>query len=224
MQVMKAFPLIGYVVYKRNQPRSLPTDEQVEIRKMVGLFSDVAVLIKTSGQNSAWQLGRIQRMRKGTLDYTKPVIVDDVEHQNIDIIMLMYESFDEDGKTLYKYSTSKKEFIIISCTIYFLVFSYMYPLMEIQSIACVQLIKTISIKLFKNKIRPFRHLVEVHENDNMWIWQMMGLMFYWFNLSQTIMRPMYGGRQEPESREFMSVLKFVCFLVGYLCNDLNTVI
>lgn len=99
---------------RRVQARSSQEPEEafIETRKTIGLFSDVAVLIK-SGQVYSWAVGRVQRMRKkgtsGIIDYRNPVNIEDRQHQDVNIMLNMYENANSIFQK-FVYTNTKLEF------------------------------------------------------------------------------------------------------------------
>ena len=85
-------------------------DVDVETKKEVGLFSDVAVSVKYRNGGIVYEIGRVERMRKpgnrGFVEYKRPISLEDQNCANVLLYMSMYTM--ENGKYVYV-ATSKKE-------------------------------------------------------------------------------------------------------------------
>ena len=80
------------------------TDE-VEVRNTIGLYSDIALLIKNRSSLPSFQLARVIRMRKpgnnrGMIEYHRPVPLNENDQfGNVELIVNSYQQDDEGNYT-----------------------------------------------------------------------------------------------------------------------------
>lgn len=96
----------------QSQP-SMKTHLELETRSEIGLFQDVAILIKDKDKPPTFIIGRIIRMRKkgnrSKLEYVRPFSLN--QNEEYGYVELLLNMYSEQGN-MYKYTDVKKEFLV----------------------------------------------------------------------------------------------------------------